>query len=36
MPLTQLTDQMTLEELRLWAAYFEIENDHIKKEQRRK
>lgn len=36
MSLTQLTDQMTLEELQLWAAYFEIENDQAKKEQRRR
>ena len=34
MTMTQLTAQITLEELQLWAAYFEIKDDQSKKEQR--
>lgn len=36
MTMTQLTAQVTLEELQLWAAYFEIEHERQKKAARQR
>jgi hypothetical protein len=34
MTLTELTERMTPEELELWLAFFQIEQDELKKQRR--
>jgi hypothetical protein len=36
LPLCDLNRKVTLEELQLWAAFFEIESDKIKKAEKRR